>query len=328
MMKPNLSRRNFLTSAGTGLALLLSGCVIPLGVKTNPFVNPQRLAEVFRNKGVEPKVFPSGGNRTLLAVGETHLDYGSVYNRFFSDARNSKTPEIDTIFLENVYSPDYVGKDPYFDCVFGGVLNESTNEDREEFAEDDPCGFYEMRQHGFKVIGIENLCDGTDTRVSGYLLSPTLRLYDFSDKRKKVVDKEPEQETRILEKMAFLVGNSRPNFPKNFPNKVSWEQGESYFTEALRFEDEVSMRRHLNFFEYLKKNMKPEEVGSLIIGDGHLNGKEKYGFGDRESSLPLLLSGAGINVVYIHVKDLIRYLINTGVPENELNIPKNPFQRK
>jgi hypothetical protein len=311
--KRKLTRREFIPFA----AALLAGCqrakpqqlekedLHKIGRFTTTF-RLSKIVDILKKEGINPRIRDNKGHRTILEIGEQHLNYGDDYVQFFRYFDNQGL-EISPIFLEGVYRPE-LDEDvlAYLkDCK--KLKEEYTGRWEQKITRDDPFGHFRLSKE-FQTYGIEDKSLSLDAAILNKLMWIPTMVYKHSGSDIKK-DKAEEQKYRTLASKLKKVSFDIPKLPDKFSAELMNELMEK--RQALFNKVAIKQRNDL-FTEVIDKYLKNGEMGALIVGRLHVLPEKKYQVPeppliikpDKEEraakgSVEDNLAICGINTVYI-----------------------------
>lgn len=324
-----MNRRDFgkliLSAAGASL-------VVRDSQVNQQYQTPQQIAAALHNLGIESKIYDHGGNRTILAIGELHLAQNAkVYPPFIRSilGRNEENPgavHLARIYMEHMYAGDSTSswgklvravglvQDSYHQrrndmvgiasIVSHGLHNvkpiESDYHGYNELSDaitlvgiDDP----ELFRDSLRVHGIRRLAQ---TMYPTGVIRSILAAGKIKQSKLNVITL-----ANALETIALDVAE----------NDLSPDNIGNFVTSALESEGMLMVEKRNKYFtSALNTDLRPYEVGGLIIGDGHLDTAlldEEIPSVSKYPSLIDRLKPTGINVVYITPEQIYAFYDST-----------------
>jgi hypothetical protein len=297
----HMSRRNFLYLLGLGAASALPQCNVLKSLYTRPHETTVRLAEIFEGMPkpqVDVDVYDNNGDRTLLLIGEIHMNQGDLYNDFFNHVKeNHKELGLDKIFMEGVYA-DEEEKDPHY-SVFSDRRELLGDEalPYDEFRENDSCGYYRLAKN-FDVRGVESSDLAHDTDLADMISKRIWELYSHPQEG-GVLEKNPEIEKEILHIQSQFM-TAKCTLPAEYPPILSEREFRKIKRTARKLEGHIVIGlRNEQFVNVIDEGLGHDEISAFIVGNGHIEtDKHHPGYVNTGALLPEKFRKMGINLVY------------------------------
>jgi hypothetical protein len=286
--------------------------------------NDSKLQEIeaLLNLYIEPKVYDAKGNRTLLVIGEVHLDFGETYDDFFRNLEQ----KADKIFMEGVYDHDAC-PDPHTACIRDAAELRGIEFSPSKLREKDLRRYFRLSER-YDVRGIEDKDLLLDTRILKSMCIKALLYLSGRDERLKqeVLELNQKLKTTKIDLSDLLnIGEDEEKLHQEDGTSIrqrtsiaemdhlEWLHQEKqriaiaernyhcaeHCVEKLHQEKQriAIAERNRHCVEVIGSSLKPHEFGALIIGGGHCD----------DGAIISALTERGINVVYVNIDQVVEY---------------------